>query len=355
VTSNCSTDVSSALRTWFKSLPAGQTVVVPSGACYLVNEGIRLHDPQRLTIYGGTFRTTSVSGTAHQKGDPVFTVVGGSGLTLEAMAISGPNRGGYHPTLAFAGGIELEGTADATIRAVTISKTFGDGITLAPLRAGADHNSGTILAPVSAATIENVTIDGVGRQGVTFASVAGATLSDIAIEHTGLDTFDFEADQWNEGATDVTIDGCTATGGALFLANGGNGGGGATHDITVEHCTMTEPEGGSAVLVQRKTGARGKKLRGPFTLLDDTLLCGASDYVACLQLTGGDVAVTDSTIQFPAGTVHEAVYHLGGGSQATFENDVVTGYGQAGHVSRRSTVHVTGGQWIPAGQRANNG
>ncbi len=55
VVANCSVDVSKPLRKWLKSLPAGQTVVPPANACYLVNEGLKLVDPKNLTIYGATF------------------------------------------------------------------------------------------------------------------------------------------------------------------------------------------------------------------------------------------------------------------------------------------------------------
>lgn len=347
IASNCSTDVSSALQAWLTSLRPGKTVLVNSTACYRVDEGIKLKDRQRLTVYGGTFRNESVAPgpSAHSKGDPVFTVVGGFDVTLEAMRISGVNRGGYHARLAFAGGIELEGTAHATIRGVTVTSTFGDGITLAPLRGGANHDSGQILAPVSAVTIRDVTIKGAGRQGVTFAAVSGAQLSDVVVIHPGLDTFDMEADQANEGASDVTIDRCEASGGILFFANGGAGSGRRTGHITVERCTMTKPEGGSAVLVDRP--GRAKVARGPFLFVADNLWCGASAYVACVQLSGADVTLSLVTFKFPASTTHEAVYHLGSGSQAMFENDVVKGYGRTGKVAASSSIHVSGGSWSP--------
>ena len=358
ITSDCSSDVSHALRDWINSLPPDQTIVMQPGACYLVNEGIKLKDPQGLTVYGGSYRTTAVSQgqDPNSKGRAVFTVIGGSHVTLEEMQIRGANPGGYHPSLAFAGGIEFEGTANGTVRSVTISNTFGDGITLSPLRGGADHNSGTILAPSSAITIEDVTVSGVGRQGLTFASVAGAQVSDVIVDDPGINTFDVEADQWDEGAIDVTIDGCLASGGAFFFANGGAGDAAGTHDITVENCSMLEPQGGSAILVERRgRGHRGapKKLRGPITFLSDQLQCGASVYTACVELRGSDVTVTGSRLDFPASTIHEPVYGLAEGSRAVFTNDVVLGYGAAGRVSRDSSVRVTGGLWTPSGQTAN--
>lgn len=353
IAANCSVDVSAALKSWFKALAPGQTVVMRPGACYEVDEGIKLKKPQGLTVYGGEYRSTVVPGDqagqpASAKGYPVFTVLGGSHVTLESMQISGANPGGYHPRLAFAGGIEFEGTANALVRGVTISHTFGDGITLAPLRGGADHNSGMIIGPATNVTIDGVTVDGAGRQGLTFASADGAQVSDVILKNIGLDTFDFEGDQTGEGASDVTIDGCLASGGAIFFANGGASNAASTHDITVEHCTMSVPQAGSAILVVRHgVGGNTKRLRGPFFFESDVLRCGASAYVGCVQLHGADVTISDSHLLFPTGTVHEAVYGLSGAT-ATFSQDVVKGYGRTGTASRKSQVHISGGVWTPA-------
>ena len=349
IDARCASDVSAALQSWLGSLPPSTTVRLASGACYRVDEGIALTGPQGLTVYGGTFRNDSTAATGRSKGSPVFTVFGGSRVAFEAMHLAGANDGGYHARLAFAGGIEVEGTAQATIRGVTIADTFGDGITLAPLRGGADHRSGHIVAPATNVVVRDVTVRGAGRQGVTFASVDGATLEDVVVTDPGLDTFDFEADQGDEGARNVTIDGCAASGGVLFFANGGAGSGKNTGNVTVEHCTMAKPEGGSAVLVQRP-GA-GTTLRGPFVFSADELWCGASAYVACVQLTGGQVTLSGVTLRFPRSTTHEAVYHLGAGSTAAFENDVVDGYGRRGSSGPGSNARVSGGRWTPASSR----
>ncbi len=358
IASDCSTDVSTPLRKWFKSLGADQTVVIRSGSCYLVNEGIKLKQPQGLTVYGGDFRTAVVprdlrGQPGSNKGHAVFTVLGGSGVTFEAMDISGANPGGYHWRLAFAAGIDFEGTSHAVVRGVTISHTFGDGITLAPLRGGADHDSGTIIAPSSDVTIDGVTVDTAGRQGLTFASVLGAQVDDVILKNIGLDTFDVEADQTNEGAYNVVIDGCLASGGAIFFANGGAGAAVGTGNITVEHCTMTEPQDGSAILVVRNGAGKRGKVRGPFTFEADVLRCGASDYVGCVQLSGGNVTITASQVLFPDTTVHEAVYGLAKGATATFVADVVQGYGRKGRADPTSSAHIVGGTWTRAGHDAN--
>ncbi len=316
----------------------------PAQACYRVDKGIRLRAPQGLTVYGGTFESEATTPLPGTKGYAVFTVLGGSGLTLESMKLAGVNPGGYHSAMAFAAGITLEGTSGTTIRGVTIDQPFGDGITLLPLRGGADQNDGTIVAPTTNAVIRDVTVSGPGRQGVAFVSVSGAMVTDILVDNPGSDPFDFEASQWNEGSVNVTIDGCATSGGGIFFANGCLCHSQRTKDITVENCSMATPTAGDAILVYNNGGP--KNHRGPITFVADRLWCGHSEAVACVQLTGAQVSVSDSILRFPAGTIHEAVYHLAKKSIVSFSQDKVTGYGTLGHASKYSLIQISGGHWV---------
>jgi len=360
VAADCSSDVSKPLGTWLRSLPADTTVSVPTGACYQVDEGLSLQFPVGITIDGGTFENSSTSpppakGHGTPKGSPVFNVLSGSDVTFENLAIEGANPGGYDAHMAFAGGIELQGTSGATIDNVTITAPFGDGITLAPLRGGADHNSGKIKSPVTNVTISNVTISGAGRMGVTFGSVNGAQATNLALSDIGLDTFDVEADQGNEGAENVTIDGCTSSSASSsnfarsFFSNGGPGAAKDTGNITVENCTMTEPQGSAAILIERP-GTKTND-RGPFLFDDDDLACGQStstSIVACVQVTGANVEVQDSDLVFPDASPAEAVYAGAYGADLLFDTDTVTGFGSTGTVDSTSQVTVTSGLWMPA-------
>ena len=352
ITANCSTDVSGPLKKWFNKLPVNSTVLLGSQDCYQVDNGIKLKNPQGLTIYGGTFTSDATTPVKkHSKGNAVFTLVGGSKVTLESMKINGRNPGGYHYQMAFAAGIDVQGTDGITIRGVTITNAFGDGITLSPLRGGSDHNSGTIVAPTKTAVINGVSIIGAGRQAVTLASVSGAQIGDLVIENPGLNTFDIEADQGNEGAENVAIDGCTSSGGGLFFANGGSGAGQRTGNFTVAHCAMAKPTAGDAILSYNRSGSN-KNQRGPFNFVADVLYCGASTAVACVQLSGAKATVENSVLHFPEGTVHEAVYHVVKKSGAVFTNDNVSGYGKTGHVSGNSSLKVTGGRWVATSGQA---
>ena len=349
IADNCSQNVSGPLKHWLNKLPAETTVLVPAQACYQVDKGLTLNDRQDLTIYGGTYTSegTAPGKAKNSKGKSIFNLIGGSNISLESMKINGKNSGGYHPALAFSGGIDVQGTNGITIKGVTITDTFGDGIEFAPLRAGADHKSGTITAQTKNAVVDGLTVIGAGRQAVTLTSISGAQISDLIVQDPGINTFDVEADQGNEGAENVTIDGCTSSGGGIFFANGGAGSAKYTGNITVEHCAMAKTTAGYAILSQAH-GRTTKQQRGPLDFVADTLYCGDSAYVACVQLSGAEATIEDSVLYFPGAPPYEDAYRLSEHAGAVFKNDKVDGYGRRGLVSKNSTVAIHGGHWVSA-------
>jgi len=361
IAADCSVDVSSTLSAWLRSQAANTTVDM-TGDCFQVNKGLKLNFPTGLTLNGGTFENLSTmpppaNGHALQRGFPIFNLIGGSGVTFENMTLEGADpTGTYSAKMAFAGGIELQGTADVTMSDITVQGVFGDGVTLAPLRGGKNHNNGKILSSVDTVSMSDLTVDGAGRMGITFGSVNGASVDGFTVSNVGLDTFDVEADQKNEGAENVTIDGCSSSSPATsnfartFFSNGGVGTGPDTGNITVENCTMSEPQGTAALQVLRP--GTSAVARGPFLFKDDTFACGQSTsatLVACVPITGSDVTVEDSTLSFPSPPPSEAVYNVATSSTVAFSNDIVTGYGSVGTVDGTSTVTVTGGTWTASG------
>ncbi len=343
---DCSVDVSKPLRQWLQHLGPGSTWNVPSGACYLINEGINVYNPDGLTINGGTF----VERTWGHLSRIGINVQGGRNVTLENLTIQGPaKRHFYDKNVEFQGGIELQGTIDAVIQHVKIFDVRGDGITLVPLRALRWRNlgaSGTMVRPVSNLTISHVYINGTGRMGISLAGVRKAMLTDIAIRNVATDDFDLESDQATEGVKNLTINGCTVGGtGALFFANAGLGAGPYTSDITVENCTMVNEQAGSAVLVRNIP--RSHRARGPFYFINDNLWCGNSAFVSCFWLVGANVSVTNSNLKFmwePA----EPVYNVSDVSTVSFNGVNASNYSWKGPVGGRSTVTITGGSWVPA-------
>lgn len=339
---DCSTDVSQPMQHWLRTLPPDTTVQVPPGACYLVDEGLQLRHLQGLTIDGGTWRDNADLG-GPQVTEPdvaVFWLVGGTDVTLEDLTIDGTNPGGYHVTGAFAAGIRSDGVVGLTVTSVTIDHTWGDGIWLNVLRA-VDDNGPDIVNPTEDATISDVDIDGAGRQGFAFVGVTRAMVTDVDVTNIGFDTFDFEADQYDEGARDVTIDGCTS-GPSMgpFFANIGNGDGSPwTKDILVENCTMPVVQAGDVMQI---AGPAGQPPRGPITFSDDHFRCGNTSMATCLEITNADVTVTGSTIAMPSWGWHEQVYTVGGDSTVQLSGDQLVQYSGMGAVGRGSAVDLTG-------------
>ena len=317
------------MQLWLEQLPSDTTVDL-QGACYQIDGGLKLRFVQGITIENGTFQDLNskpgkYKGHGTPRGQPLFDVLGGSDVSFENLSISGVNRGGYHARLAFQAAIELDGTIGATLSGLTISKTFGDGINLEPLRGSPDHKSGQIVNPVENISISDVVIRGAGRQGITLASVNGVTITDVTMTDVAMDAFDFEADQNNEGAKNVVINGCSFSQ-LLNVSMQGS----QTGPITVENCVMPEADSGWAVRIANTTGHPDA---GPIVFDDDVFNCGASVYVACFDLDGAtDLTVENSktTIGYLHDEIHEHAYRATNNTVASFVDDTVSGYGVLG-------------------------
>jgi len=349
IAANCSSDVTVALRQWFKALPPGAVVYDAPGTCYLISEGLNFYKPKGLTIDGGTFEEQGWGVLSRI----AFNVIGGTNVTFENLQILGPAiKHVYNREVEFQGGIELQGTLNAVISHVAIFDMRGDGITLVPLRAfqvGNLGGGGEMIRPVENLTISSVLINGTGRMGISLAAVNGATITNVDIRNVATDDFDFEADQSTEGAENVTIDGCTVGGGgALFVSNQGNGAGKYTGNILVENCTMLNRQAGTAILVEDIPNSGTP--RGPFTFTDDNIWCGNSAFVSCLLVTRGDIVMNNSTLKFEW-TPPEPVYRVITGSTVVFNNVDASNFSERGEIQHGSTVTINGGSWKPSGPR----
>ena len=320
----------------------GQTIT--STGTVTLTKPVFLKNCSDVTFTGGTWDDPNTSpgkayGGGVGNGRPAFNIIGGTNITLEDLNVVGVNRGGFKWSLAFNGGIETQGTAGLTLSDVKVAHVFGDCLTLNPLRSDTGRNG--IVAPVRDLTVNGFSGTACGRQGITLASVNGATLTNVVIGTTGFDAFDAEADQsGREGAENVTVNQCTFS--SLIAITSG---GGFTGPITFSNCAMDRTGGGDVLMVDNTSG---KPDAGPITFSDDTLRCGASVYVSCFQLDGAtDMVVQNSTVTigFPADEIHESTYSADHDTHITFANDVVNGFGVIGNIHAGSTATVTGGSW----------
>jgi hypothetical protein len=339
INATCHGDDSEAMQTWLQGLPPGTVWYSPVGSCYLINHGITLLFPHGITIDGGVFVERWLGYMSRR----AFTVIGGTDMKFESMTINGPNVTNiWDPQRAFQSGIELDGTAGATISNIRITHVFGDGITLAPLRGSADHNSGRIIRPVTDLTIDKVWIDGAGRQGISPVSVTNAMITDVTMHNVDMNGFDFESDQGNEGAINVTINGCQMVGVGSLTNIAENAG--FTGPITIENCNMATLDGGTAIYVRSPSDSIEN---GPVVFTNDNIRCQTRAPVACFELVNAQsLKISNSNITFgPGELATEAVYYASIKTHANFDDDVVTGYGSRGLVWAHSTVTVTGGTW----------
>ena len=203
-------------------------------------------------------------------------------------------------------------------------------------------------SPTKNAVIQGVSISGAGRQAVTMASASGVQVSDLVVLNPGINTFDIEADQHNEGADNVTIDGCTTSGGQIFFANGGAGSSANTHDFTIAHCAMARTTAGDAILSvatrsHEEASARSVQLRRRHPLLRQQRTTSPASSSRAPRRLSRTPCCTSRGQRLTSPSITWSRMRV-----AVFTNDRVHGYGIAGHVGPTATVKVTGGHWVLA-------
>ena len=173
------------------ALPAGGTFT--GSGCYTVPNGIRL--TKSVTLDGGTYIDPSNAKPAKGGFRPVIQVYDTSGVVLENLTIQGGDpTGAYHAPLVNQSGIDLISSSNVTIANDSISQTFGDGLEL-----------WTNGGPNTDVVVTGLSINNVGRNGISPSDVANSTFTGVRIGNTGLTGVDFESDINNIGAGYVTI------------------------------------------------------------------------------------------------------------------------------------------------------
>ena len=348
IAANCSADVSDALGQWLQGLPPNREWDAPAGACYLVNEGIGLKAVHGLTIKGGTFRSSDpemakpffwVSGQDVLRNGtfgPWVRTVGSTDVTLSDMTVEGSHvpGTGYQENGAF---LRSDGVVGLTVTDVHVSDPTGDGINLEPLRA--PLGGGTIQNPSEGVSVSDFSVVGPGRHCFAPVSVDGASFTNVSCRAPGERSWDFEADQADEGAQNVVVDGCDNQG-MVISSNAW-----FTGPITVRHCGPPPGASGPVALYVRST--TGSAEHGPITFDHDTFSChGAGSGEQCFTLTNAaNLVIQDSTVTL---TNPQPVYVAQLDTHASFLDDTVTGYSTPGVVSANSSVTATGGHWAPA-------
>jgi hypothetical protein len=319
---------------------SGTVFNAPPGACYTVPPGgVRLNRLSNVVINGGLWQDPNKDPCPYkrcpggtERGRPAIEVVGGTANTLENMTVTGINVGGPNVHLAFNAGIEVEGSVGTSLPNDHVAHTFGDSLDLEPIRSGTGSNG--VVTPVTDLTVTNFSGTATGRNGVTCASVDGATFTNLVIGSAAQDDIDCEADQaGGEGAKNLTIDGGSWNGLVAI-----NAGGESTGPITINDLVMTGAGSGDALRVLNRDGS---KPAGPITIEDSAVRCSQSQSVACLTLSGADVVMShdsmDIGFNYP-GSVPTAIWHAANGTTLTFVSTTVTGRFKKGSTDATSKV-----------------
>jgi hypothetical protein len=180
-----SSDVSTALINFIRSVPDGSLINFPSAAIYRIDRAITLENRHNLIIdgHGCTLKYTAVTGTT--EGYSLWDDLGGnSDIYVRNFVLIGssPYPGVYTPGTSPTGGEWQHGfeirSSRFEVSGCTISKVWGNGFELST---GASdvwiHDNHVISA---------------GRQGVSVCSGTNVLVEHNAFDISGLSTFDIE-------------------------------------------------------------------------------------------------------------------------------------------------------------------
>ncbi len=339
----------------------GETFVAPPGAVYHAPPGgfwldNNLEDNTNVTIDGGIWLDTNNDRCATRcaqgtnQGRAAFTVIGGSHVNFENMTIYGANQGGTHLSLESNSGIDAIGTTGLTLSQVKVSHVFGDCLAL-DTQVPNDRNLGKI--PNTAVTLNGFNAAACGMQGISMVDVNGFTASGLNIGSTAEAAFEVETDFNGVGASNIDVTSCQNPSVADPNANGIQGHvmiddkGTRTSNITIDNCAIDTGKNGYGVWVKNRAASASAN---PIVLSmhNDSVNCGSAP-VACLEIHGGQVSVSDSSIAvgYLAHQMPMLVYRANDHSSLTLTNVAVTGYAAKGYgvTDSASAVLATGCTW----------
>jgi hypothetical protein len=242
IPADCTRDVTKALDDWMATVADGSTLRFGAGACYRVNGTLDLLDRHDLTLdgKGASFVSAVVPPASPKIVRQMWSVMGGSGITIRDMTLRGTN-----PTADFDVDrewfplIAIAGTQGVVVEAVQGSHSWGDFVSVSPdVRPVRNSNGAHAVMPVNV-TVRDSSASVIGRHGIScngceHVRIDHNLFTDVAYQVVDLEV---EASTWH--ARDVAVTNNTIAGHVHLsvLANAGIG-----HDvtnITVSGNTMT--------------------------------------------------------------------------------------------------------------------
>jgi hypothetical protein len=197
IAADCSTDVTAALLSWFRSVPDGTTLLFGAGRCYRIEGTLEIRGRSGLVFDGNGSAFRSTTAPADQRA--VWRAIDSRGLVFRNMTITGSygSGGTFTASLQHAHGIDLRGTS-AQVSAVSISNVAGDCVYF---------GLGYSAATRSAGAVTGSTCQRTGRNGIAVSAGDDIRIAGNRLDAIGLNATDIEPNQgtgW--GSRRVVVD-----------------------------------------------------------------------------------------------------------------------------------------------------
>jgi hypothetical protein len=241
-------DASAALNAWLETVPDGSTVVFKAGGVYGMDKGLTLQSRHNLTFEGNdaTLRSTGVSSCGRDC-SLFYLWTGNMGITIRNFTLVGnsPTPGIYDGSWEHASAITIVAGRDVEIANITVSGVGGDGLTLSGVAPDWPDNIRFHDSHVISSS----------RHGVAVVAGRNVTVERVRFDTVGYHVFDIEPNDATQGASNVkflnnAVGSWNHPLGFLFAADGAAGS--AVEGVTVSGNIVTESTLRADVTVARR-------------------------------------------------------------------------------------------------------
>ena len=243
-------DASAALNSWLRAVPDGSTVVFKVDGVYRMDKGLTLQSRHSLTFEGdgATLRSNGVS-TCGRDCSLFYLWMGNTGITIRDFNLVGnsPTPGIYSGSWEHASGITIVAGGEVEIANVTVSGVGGDGLTL----------SGVAPDWPDGIWFHDSHVVSSGRMGVAVVAGRNVTVERVRFDTVGYGVFDIEPNDTTQGASNVNflnnaVGSWSHQLGFFFAADGAASS--AVEGVTVSNNTITKGTLRADVTVARRRG-----------------------------------------------------------------------------------------------------
>ena len=240
-----STDASTALNDWLRTVPDGSTIVFPPDAVYRMDTGLVFTDRHGL-VFEGNGATLKSNGTAGCSRDCslFYLLERNTGISVRNFNLVGnsPTPGVLNRAWEHASAITIIGGGDVEISQVTIRDVGGDGLTL---------SGGGVDTPDRVHFHDSRVISS-GRNGVAVIAGSNVTVEGVAFETVGYTVFDIEPNTSSQSARNIRfVDNTAGTWDNSFLSAEGAPGS-IVSGVTVSGNTVTGGSLRTAIALARR-------------------------------------------------------------------------------------------------------